>query len=152
MNKPTFVYVTHIATTPERLWEALTSAEFIEQYWFGRKNESKWKKGAVIESRSPKGDLQWQGKILESKPPLRLSYTFDVVGQGEPPSRVIFEIQPLGRNTHPQGRAVRLTVTHEGFLLDSKIFPGICEGWPAILSGLKSLLETGRSLELTWKE
>lgn len=152
MNKPKFVYVAHIKTTPEKLWGAITTTAFIKQYWFGRTNESEWKEGAVIESRSPEGELEWHGKILQSDPPRLLSFTFEVVGEGEPPSRVTFEIEPLGRNTHPQGQAVRLTVIHEEFPPDSKIFPGISEGWPAILSSLKSLLETGRSLELTWKE
>ena len=152
MNKPKFVYVTYINTTPEKLWEALTTARFIEQYWFGRGNESEWKKGSAIESRSPEGELEWRGKVLQSEPPRLLSYTFDVVGESEPPSRVTFEIEPLGPNTKPQGHAVRLTVTHEDFPHDSKVYPGICEGWPAILSSLKSLLETGRSPELTWKE
>lgn len=152
MDKPKFVYVIHINTTPEKLWEALTTTDFIQQYWFGRKNESAWKSDSAIESRSPEGELEWRGQVLRSKPPRLLSYTFDCIGYGEPPSRVTFEIEPLGANTKQQGQAVRLTVTHDNFPPNSKVYPGICEGWPAILSSLKSLLETGRSLELTWTE
>ena len=151
-DQPQFVYVTHIQTTPEALWEALTTAGFIEQYWFGRKQESQWKTGSIVESRSPQGELEWRGQILRNEPPRLLSYTFEVIGEDEPPSRVTFEIEPLGPNTKPQGRAVRLTITHDQFPSDSKIYPGIEEGWSAIVSSLKTLLETGRSLDLTWKE
>lgn len=152
MERPRFVYAIHINTTPEKLWEAITTAEFIKKFWFGRHHTSDWRQGSAIESRSPEGELEWRGQVLRSEPPRFLSYTFDVVGEHEPPSRVTFEIEPLGANTKPQGRVVRLTVTHEEFPPDSKVYPGIWEGWSAILSSLKSLLETGRSLELTWKE
>lgn len=151
-TKPTFVYVTHIGTTPRKLWEALTSPEFIRQYWFGRRHDSTWKRGAAVESRSPEGELEWTGKVVESKPPRRLVYSFSVVGEKEPPSRVTLEIEPLGKAAGPQGKAVKLTVTHDKFPPGSKVFPGVQLGWPAILSQLKTLLETGRSLELTWKE
>jgi uncharacterized protein YndB with AHSA1/START domain len=153
MSRPNFVYATIISTTPEKLWTALTEAEFIKQYWFGRQNTSAWKKGATIESRSPEGELEWHGKVLESKPPLLLSHTFHVVGEEEPPTRVQFEIEPLDEAASgPKGRAVRLTVTHDEFSGDSKVYSDIARGWPAILSSLKTLLETGRSLELIWKE
>ena len=153
MSRPPFVYVTIISTTPEKLWTALTEAEFVKQYWFGRQNISAWNKGAPIESRSPEGELEWHGKVLESKPPLLLSYTFDVVGEEEPPTRVQFEIESLdAAPSGPKGRAVRLTLNHDEFLGDSKVYPDVVRGWPAILSSLKTLLETGRSLELTWKE
>jgi hypothetical protein len=87
-----------------------------------------------------------------SDSPRLLQFPFEELGTDEPSSRVTFEITPVGQGTRPQGRAVRLTVTHENFPADSKVYPGIRESWPAILSSLKSLLETGRSLELTWPE
>ena len=94
----------------------------------------------------------WNGAAGYSKEPSRfLSYTFDVIGSNEPPSRVTFEIeQPANITT--RSRAVRLTVTHEEFPPDSKVYPDVCEGWPGILSSLKTLLEIGQSLELSWKE
>ena len=151
MNRPKFVYVTYINTTPEKLWEALTTTDLIRQYWSGRVNQSKWKKGATLESRSPKGELEWRGKILESKRPRLLSYTFDVVGRKEPASRVVFEIERPKRTDDHRSSAIKLTVTHDQFPARSKIFRGINQGWPTILSSLKSLLETGRAIEFSYQ-
>jgi uncharacterized protein YndB with AHSA1/START domain len=147
MNKPKFVYVTYINTTPEKLWEALTTTDLIREYWSGRVNESKWKKGATLESHSPKGELEWRGKILESKRPRLLSYTFEVVGENEPASRVVFEIERPKRTDEHQTSAIKLTVTHDEFPSKSKIYHGISQGWPTILSSLKSLLETGQAIQ-----
>ena len=152
MEKPKFVYVTYIKTTPEKLWEALTTTDLIRQYWSGRTNESKWKKGAVLESHTPKGELEWHGKILESQRPRLLSYTFDVVDGNEPASRVVFEIERPKRTNAHRTRALKLTVTHDKFPAGSKMYLGVKEGWPRILSSLKSLLETGRALELNSEE
>jgi len=151
MNTPKLVYVTMIRTTPAKLWEALTDPDFIQQYWFGRRNTSTWKEGEVIESRSPEGELEWQGKILKSLPEEEVVFTFDDLGYGEPPSTVSFKIERLGAGTFPHGDALQLTVIHEDFPEVSKIREDVSHGWPAILSSLKSLLETGRSLELGWR-
>jgi uncharacterized protein YndB with AHSA1/START domain len=150
-TKLQFVYVTYINTTPRELWRALTDPGFIRQYWLGRENTSTWKKGAGLESRSPEGELEWDGRIIESKPPRRLVYTFRGSEGGEAASRVAFEIETLSKKSGPQGGALRLTVTHDRFPPRSKVFPGICEGWPVILSGLKTLLESGRGLGMSWK-
>jgi uncharacterized protein YndB with AHSA1/START domain len=147
-----FVYVTHIRTTPATLWRALIDPRFIEQYWMGRHNTSGWRKGSPLESRAPDGELEWKGKIVEIKKPRRLVYTFQPVDAGEPPSRVTFEIKTPGRGTDPRGETLQLTVTHEEFPAGSIVFPGISQGWPAILSSLKTLLETGRSLGLVFEE
>jgi uncharacterized protein YndB with AHSA1/START domain len=152
MNDPKLVYVTIIRSTPARLWEALTNPDFIRQYWFGRHNTSTWKEGEVIESRSPQGELEWRGKILKSIPEQELAFTFEELECGEPPSTVSFKIEALGAGTFPQGEAVQLTVIHEGFPAESKVREGVSNGWPGILSSLKSLLETGKSLELGWRE
>ena len=149
-QKQSFLYVTFISTTPEKLWEALTNPDFIARYWFGRRNESTWQVGAPIESRSPEGELEWRGQILESEPPRLLSYTFESVSNHEPPSRVIFAIEQLGTGTSPQGSGVRLTVSHDLFEPESEVLEGVSRGWPGILSSLKSLLETGQALELSW--
>jgi uncharacterized protein YndB with AHSA1/START domain len=146
-----FVYVMYINTTPPKLWKALIAPELIRDYWLGRHNTSTWKRGAPLESRAPDGELEWQGKIVEIKPLRRLVYTFCELGRKEPASRVTFEIELINRRTGPQGEALRLTVTHDQFSPRSQAYLGVCEGWPAILSGLKSLLETGRSLENSWR-
>jgi uncharacterized protein YndB with AHSA1/START domain len=151
MNDPKLVYVTLIRTTPAKLWEALTNPDFIQQYWFGRRNTSSWKEGEVIESRSPEGELEWHGKILKSVPETEVVFSFDDLEYPEPPSTVTFRIETLGTGTMPQGQAVQLTVIHDDFPAESKVREGVMNGWPAILSSLKSLLETGKSLELGWK-
>lgn len=145
-TKPTYVYVTYIATTPAALWKALTTTDLISQYWLGRMNISSWKKGSILESRDPDGELEWHGKILESKRPNRLVYTFDVVGRKEGPSRVAFDIEKHS------AKVLKLTVTHDKFPDRSKIFQGIQLGWPKILSNLKSLLETGQAITFASKD
>jgi uncharacterized protein YndB with AHSA1/START domain len=152
MNDPNLVYVTIIRSTPGKLWEALTKPDFIQKYWFGRRNTSTWKEGEVIESRSPEGELEWHGKIVKSVPQSEVVFTFHELSLDEPASTVTFKIERLGAGTRPQGDAVQLTVIHEGFPEGSKVREGVSNGWPAILSSLKSLLETGKSLELGWRE
>jgi uncharacterized protein YndB with AHSA1/START domain len=154
-EKPKFVYVTLIKTTPEKLWAALTDPEFTQQYWFGTRVKSDWKIGSPL-SYHWRGQISDEGTILECDPPRRLAYTFhhllDDDMRQELPSRVTFIIEPLKSKSGPQGDTVRLTVTHEDFPPDSNIFPAISNGWPSILSGLKTLLETGKPLDLTWSE
>ena len=152
MSAQKLVYVTLIRTTPAELWTALTDPDFIRQYWFGRRNTSTWKEGEVIESHSPQGELEWHGKILKNVPEQELVFTFEELSLGEPPSRVTFKIERLGEGQRPQGDAVQLTVTHDEFPEGSKIREEVSNGWPSILSSLKSLLETGQSLQLGWKE
>ena len=146
---PKFIYVAYINTTPEKLWEALTTPEFIRQYWAARANSSTWKKGGTLESRSPQGELEWHGKILESKKPRRLVFTFEVAGRKEGPSRVVYDIEKPKRGDFHQTRAIKLTVTHDQFPPGSKVYEGTREGWPLILSSLKSLLEPGRAIKFT---
>lgn len=134
-NTPKLVYVTQIRTTPAKLWEALTQTDFIRQYWFGRTNTSTWQVGDPIESRSPEGVLEWQGKILKNQPEEEVVFTFDHL-TGEPPSTVRFKIEP-GEGT------VQLTITHEDFPEVSSIRDRVKNGWPGIIEGIKTLLETG---------
>ncbi len=139
-----FVYVTYIKTTPENLWEALTSPEFTRQYWFGIAVASNWKVGSPIEYMQ-EGKARVEGRILAAERPKLLSYTFrETAGEAskEPPTKVTLELEPeAGTET------VRLTVTHTDFVPNSKHRPAISGGWPAVLSGLKSLLETGNTLK-----
>ncbi|PSL02157.1 ArsR family transcriptional regulator [Haloactinopolyspora alba] len=156
MDRPTFVYTTYIDTTPERLWQALTDPEFTRAYW-GLVFDTDWTAGSAMtwEQHGTK-IADPEQVVLESDPPHRLSYTWhtftpewaEAVGvsehdrarmAAEPRSKVSFEIEQ-------QGPAVKLTVIHDGFDPGSTVHEAISGGWPEILSGLKTLLETGRSL------
>jgi uncharacterized protein YndB with AHSA1/START domain len=148
MSKPTFVYVTYIASTPERVWQALTDGEITPQYWFGYRVAASGKAGARMTAHNPVGKLAHDDPILESDPPRRLVYGWKPLYKDMPderPSRVTFELTPL------KGQ-VRLTVIHDEFDEGSKIFEMIGKGWPAVLSSLKSYLETGRGLASSWGE
>ena len=140
MDKSTFVYVIFIRATPERLWSALTSAEFTKQYWFGMHQESEWKAGSPWQLVFPDGRVADTGEIVEVVPPRRLvlrwrnEFRADLKSEGY--SRCTVEIEPVGD-------AVKLTVTHEMARAESKFIEKVSGGWPRILSNLKSLLETG---------
>jgi uncharacterized protein YndB with AHSA1/START domain len=139
MSKPVFVYVTYIASTPEKVFAALTSHEATGKFWFGNAVTSDWKVGSPVAFHR-EGKLIVQGKVLENDPPRRLSYTFHSMhepfnGQ-EKPSRVLYEIER-------QRDQVKLTVTHDDFVEGSKVFGAISNGWPLVLSNLKSFLESG---------
>jgi uncharacterized protein YndB with AHSA1/START domain len=146
MHKPEFVYVTYIETTPEKLWEALTDGEFTERYWFGVHLRSNWKVGSTFEMVRANGNVSDAGKVVEYDPPRRLAYTFVNLSdeyKGELPALATFVIEPYGK-------LVKLTLTHEGFAEGSRFLLGISQGWPAILSGLKSILETGKPLDIPY--
>ena len=144
MRKPEFVYVTDIETTPEKLWQALTSSEFSRRYWFNTELQSDFKVGSPF-ALVMNGTTTDVGEILEADPPRRLSYTFHHVlneqARKEPPTKVVF-------NLERHGNLVKLTLIHENFAEGSKLLDGISKGWPAILSGLKSLLESGTALAI----
>jgi uncharacterized protein YndB with AHSA1/START domain len=143
MSDPDLVYVTYIVATPEALWRSLTDSDFIEKYWAGRRAETDWRTGSPVTYRRPDGGIDFVGEIRESDPPLRLAYTFHVQGPAdgdEGPSLVTFAIEPL------TAEVVRLTVTHGGFPADSGVRAGVSHGWPGLLSGLKTLVETGRPM------
>lgn len=151
-EKPSFVYVTYIATTPEKLWHALTDGAATRQYWYGRRVDSDWKVGSTVtfwyETESGEA-VSDRGIVLESNPPRRLSYTWHVEFvdelRDEHPSRATFDLQPSGKE-------VKLTLTHDEFEPGSKILDGVRSGWPAILASLKTLLETGKPLSTTSAE
>ncbi len=144
MSKPEFVYVSYIATTPERLWQALTSGEFTRKYWFDRRIESDWRAGSPVRFFDGDSDvLTDDGVVLESTPPTRLSYTFRPVGAAPNPdwnvySRVTFTIEP-------REEMVKLTLVHDE-LPSEEMAAGFREGWAPILSSLKTFLETGSPL------
>ena len=138
-----FVYVTYIRTTPEKLWNALIDPAFTRQYWAGTHQVSDWKVGAEWKIMIPDGRVGDSGKILVFDPPKRLSLTWqnefmpDMKAEGH--STCTYDLEPAGS-------AVKLTVTHEIGVPNSKLIGGVSEGWPHLLASLKSLLETGESL------
>ncbi len=140
----TFTYNTYINTTAEKLWDALTSAEFTRQYWNGKSVQSDWKVGSPISLITTKGAVSWFGNVLSYDPYTSLSYTFDVSQMPplatEPVSRVTYTLAPLGD-------AIMLTVLHEE--LSDAVEAGISTGWPRILSSVKSFLESGKPLAAT---
>jgi uncharacterized protein YndB with AHSA1/START domain len=147
MEKPEFIYVTYIATSPEKVWSALVEAESTAKYW-QHANLSDWKAGSKWEHRSAEKDrtLRLAGRVLESVPPRRLVITWAFPadeGNEEKTTRVTFEIEPVRD-------VVRLTVTHDRLEAGSEMLKGITDGWPKVLSSLKSLLETGRPLPKLW--
>ena len=142
-----FVYVTYIQTTPEKLWAALFDPEMTRQYWGYHRNVSDWKAGSAWrhEDYEDAGRVAVVGRVLEIDPPRRLVLSWAAPGEAgdeTKPSRVTFEIEP-------QFAAVRLTVLHEELEPDSKMLHGVSQGWPAILSSLKTLLETGQPMPMT---
>ena len=151
MAESRFVYVTYIRTTPEKLWQALIDPEFTRRYWCETHQESEWKPGASWRSMIPDGRVADSGEVLEFDPPRRLALTWqnefmpDLRAEGY--SRLTYELEK-------QGEAVKLTLIHEIDRPDSKLIQAVSGGWPAILASLKSLLETGESLEATrrWPE
>ena len=139
-DRSTFVYVTFIRTTPEKLWEALTDSKFIRQYWFGSTVECGWKKGSPWKLVGSDGNLTDTGEILEIDPPRRMVIRWQNEWKpelkAEGPGRCTFELEPVGS-------AVKLTITHQIDRPESKLITAVSGGWPRVLSNLKSLLETG---------
>lgn len=139
-----FVYVTYIRTTQEKLWEALTKPEFTRAYWFGMACESEWKAGAPWRLTFPDGRIADTGMIVSAEAPHRAVISwrneFKPELKEEGYSRATIELEPMGD-------AVKLTITHEIDRDGSKFIAAVGSGWPAVLSSLKSLLETGKALE-----
>jgi uncharacterized protein YndB with AHSA1/START domain len=144
MDKPKFVYVSYIESTPEKVWNALIDPEMTRQYWFNHQNASDWKVGSRWEHRviDNPAVVHVVGKVVESDPPRRLVVTWappDSEGNLEKTSRVTYEIEE-------SGETVKLTVTHDE--LDSEMFKSISFGWPLVISRLKTLIETNRVLPM----
>lgn len=136
-----FVYVTYIRTTPEKLWAALTLPEFTKQYWFGVSMECDWKTGSGWAMKYPDGRVTDSGEILEADPPRRLVIKW--LNEWKPEfkaegySRCTMELEQVEDTA-------KLTVIHEIDKPNARVInEGVSQGWPKILSNLKSLLETG---------
>jgi uncharacterized protein YndB with AHSA1/START domain len=161
-----FVYTIYIQSTPEQVWQGLTDPGLMRRYWRHREAgpktfHSEWTKGSRYEMAHHEVGLVVSSPgqvVLESDPPNRLSYTWHevtpewaaavgmdeataAVWRAEARSKVTFDIEDVGHGT------VRLTITHDGFATGSAVLPAISEGWPAVLSSLKTVLETGTTLQ-----
>ena len=139
-DESTFVYVTFIRTTPERLWSALIDPDFMKEYWCGVHFETEWKPGAPWKMLYPDGRVTDAGEIVEFDPPQRIVLKWrhelrpELKAEGF--ARCTIEVEPVSD-------AVKLTITHTMDRTESKLIQAVSGGWPRILSNLKSLLETG---------
>lgn len=141
-DKPRLVYITYIATTPDRVWQALTDPEETMRYW-NHRNVSGWAKGDSWALRREDGDNDRVGTVLEIDPPRRLAHTWASPAEIDQPDRnsvVTFDIEPVGG-------VVRLTLVHEDLPADE--VDGTTKGWGKVLSSLKTMLETGQPLDVT---
>jgi uncharacterized protein YndB with AHSA1/START domain len=140
-----FVYVTYIRATPEKIWDALRKPEFTRQYFFGATQESDWKVGASWKMFAPGDKLTDSGEVLEFDPPRKLvlkwrnEFVPEMKAEGY--SRCTFDLAPQ------DGGVTQLKVTHEMDVDNSQTIAGVSRGWPKILAGLKTLLETGQPME-----
>jgi uncharacterized protein YndB with AHSA1/START domain len=141
--KSTFVYVSYIRTTPEKLWQALTDPEFTREYWFGMRAESEWKTGSPWRLVASSDGAVWDsGQIVEADAPRRLVIRWvhqikpELKAEGD--SICTMEIEPGNGQ-------VKLTITHTVDREGSKLVEAVSGGWPQVISNLKSLLEIGRS-------
>jgi uncharacterized protein YndB with AHSA1/START domain/predicted transcriptional regulator len=139
------VHVVHIRTTPEKLWRALTRPELTRQYYYDTEIHSTFEPGADIEYVRQNKDGTTKtvvsGQVLEAEPNRRLVHTFAFPEVSDEPTRVTYDIVPLGD-------VVRLTMTHEGFDGETETYRMVRGGWAPIFDGLKTLLETGAPLRL----
>jgi len=144
-EKTSFVYVTYIRSTPEKVFEAITKPEIARRYW-GHENVSDWKPGSTWQHVRANAEraVQLVGKVVEVSPPTRLVITWANPAQADDPdstSRVTFDVAPYDE-------MVRLTVIHDELEVGSAMAKGIQQGWPIVLSSLKSLLETGQGIDV----
>jgi uncharacterized protein YndB with AHSA1/START domain len=139
-GKSSFVYVTYIRTTAEHLWSALTGPDFVRQYWRGVRVEADWKVGGAWKLAFSDGRVADTGEIVAFEPGKRLGIRwrneFRPELKAEGWSLCTMEIEPADEG-------VKLTVTHGMERAGSKFIEAVSEGWPQVLSNLKSLLETG---------
>jgi uncharacterized protein YndB with AHSA1/START domain len=139
------VYAVFIKATPEEIWDAITKPEFTSRYFYGSLVDSSLEPGTPFRGWSPDRKQLWtDGEVLESEKPRRLSYSwrslYDEEQATEQPSRVAWEIEPQ------EGGVTKLTVVHDQLENAPKTAENVAGGWPFILSGLKTLLETGKPL------
>jgi uncharacterized protein YndB with AHSA1/START domain len=142
--------MTVIAAPPEEVWKGLTTEEFTQQYWHNTRVRSDYKAGSKIEFLNPDDSVGVAGEILSADYPKELAYTWEFTGKdsaaaGDPPSRVTFTLERLNAGT-------RLTVVHDQLVEDTQTASMIVFGWPHVIAGLKTLLETGKAVDFTGAE
>ena len=149
MSKPEFVYVTAIAASCDRVWQGLTTEEFTRQYWHKTRVRSEFTPGARIEFLNPDDSVGVAGEILTANRPHELSYSWSFLRNpdtiDEPASRVTFRLESVGAGT-------RLTVIHDRLEQSPGTASMVSIGWPHVIAGLKTLLETGRAVDFTAQE
>ena len=139
-DKPDFVFSTYIRTTPDRLWDALTNPEMTQQFYYGGRVQAELRPGGNFSYLAPNGEINLHGEVLEIDPPKKLVTTFRATWAeaGGETTRVMYEIEPMGE-------VCKFTMTHFDY---EKSKAGVEEGWPIIVAGLKTLLETGKPLNI----
>ena len=150
MSKPEFVYMTVIAAPPEDVWKGLTTPEFTRQYWHNTRVRSDYEVGSPIEFLNEDGSVGVAGEILAANRPEELAYTWQFTGaespaRNDPPSRVRFHLEAIAAGT-------RLTVIHDELGAGSQTATMVSFGWPHVMAGLKTLLETGKAVDFTSPE
>ena len=149
MSNSEFVYMTVIAAPPERVWEGLTTAEFTEQYWHATRVRSDFTAGATIEFLNPDDSVGVAGEIVTAERPKELSYTWRFLrnpdAADDPASLVTFRLEAIRAGT-------RLTVIHDRLAEGSATATMVAFGWPHVIAGLKTLLETGKPVDFTASE
>ena len=141
----TQVYSVFVRATPEQLWDAITKPEFTSKYFYGSIIESSWEQGSPYTGWASDRSQQYvDGEVIEASPPRKLVTTwralYDPETAAEPYSRVTWEIEPAGDGV------TKLTVVHDELEASPKTAENVAGGWSYVLSGLKTLLETGRPL------
>ncbi|HET9848954.1 MAG TPA: SRPBCC domain-containing protein [Candidatus Dormibacteraeota bacterium] len=142
---PRQVFEIFIRATPEEIWDAITKPEFTAKYFFGSRVQTNGKAGSPVRHYAPDGTTLWgDDNVLESVPPRRFVHTwrslYDAELAAEPASRVTWEIEPQ------PGGVTKLTVVHDELENSPKTAASVSGGWMFVISGLKTLLETGRPL------
>lgn len=150
MSKPEFVYMTVIAAAPEEVWKGLTTAEFTCQYWHRTRVRGDYRPGGKIEFLNPDDTVGVAGEIIKADPPDELIYTWqftgpDSIAKDDSPSRVSFRLERINRGT-------RLTIVHDQLVEGTQTASMIRFGWPHVIAGLKTLLETGEAVDFTSPE
>ncbi len=142
-ESPKHVYEVYIAATPEQVWAALTESEFTKQYYYGSSVESDWKPSSTMVYRQEDGTVSIECTIVEADAPRKLVHTFFFPGTDESPSRCAWSIEA-------RGEATLLILTHDEFDDETSTYRSVAHGWVPVLSGMKTLLETGKPLEIRY--